>query len=194
MLHNLKVKCDLLHLKNKRDLLNQKIIFRHVRSQSYFLDMKVKCNLLHQMNNCYLVCQNVYFNAKNHALFSLIKHFTFHAYELRLDKPIKSQVQNRHNNNCKHMLSLEGSFSSMCGWQCKIMEYQLLLHYPYTVTFVTQPYDKILNIYFFLLKGEFTQITKWTRTAFTFILYSYSFILKQDGTWFWRGNKISNSL
>ena len=44
--------------------------------------------------------------------------------------------------------------------QCKIMEYQLLLHYPYTVTFVTQPYDKILNIYFFLLKGEFTQITK----------------------------------
>ena len=46
------------------------------------------------------------------------------------------------------------------------------------------PYDKILNIYFFLLKGEFPQITKGTRTAFTFILYSYSFILKQDGTWF----------
>jgi len=72
------------------------------------------------------------------------------------------------------------------------MEYQLLLHYPYTVTFVMQPYDKILNIYSFLLKGEFTQITKWTRTVFTFILYSHSFILKQDGTWFWRGNKISN--
>ena len=75
------------------------------------------------------------------------------------------------------------------------MEYQLLLHYPYTVTLIAmQPYDKILNIYFFLLKGEFTQITKGTRTASTFILYSYSFILKQDGTWFWRGNKISNLL
>ena len=75
------------------------------------------------------------------------------------------------------------------------MEYQLLLHYPYTVTLIVmQPYDKILNIYFFLLKGKFTQITNGTRTAFTFILYSYSFILKQDGTWFWRGNKISNLL
>ena len=36
MLHNLKVKCDLLHLKNKHDLLHQKIIFHHARSQSLF--------------------------------------------------------------------------------------------------------------------------------------------------------------
>ena len=40
------------------------------------------------------------------------------------------------------------------------MEYQLLLHYPYTVTFVTQPYDKILINLLFSLKGEFPQITK----------------------------------
>ena len=52
----------------------------------YFLDMKVKCNLLHQMNNCYLVRENFFFNARNHSLFCLIKHFTFYAYELRLDK------------------------------------------------------------------------------------------------------------
>lgn len=45
-----------------------------------------------------------------------------------------------------------------------------------------QPYDEILINLLFSLKGEFTQITKGTRTAFTFILYSYSFILKQDGT------------
>ena len=57
-----------------------------------------------------------------------------------------------------------------------------------------QPYDKILINLLFSLKGELTQITKGTRTAFTFILYSYSFILKQDGTWFWRGNKTSNLL
>ena len=91
----------------------KKLFFTMQEVSLYFLDMKVKCNLLHQMNNCYLVCQNFYFNARNHTLFSLIKHFTFHAYELWLSQPIKSQVHNRHNNNCKHMLSLEGSFSSI---------------------------------------------------------------------------------
>ena len=151
MLHNLKVKCDPLHLKNKHDLLHQQLFFPMQEVCLYFLCMKVKCNLLHQMNNCYLVCQNFYFNARKHAPFSLIKYFTFHAYELWRNELIKSQVHNRHNNNCKHMLSLESSFSSylMCGWQCKLMEYQLLLHYPYTVTFVTQPCDKILNTTFF---------------------------------------------
>lgn len=113
MLHNLKVKCDLLHLKNKHDLLHQKLFLAIQEVSLYFVCMKVKCNLLHQMNNCYLLCQNFYFNARNHTPFSLIKHFTFHAYELRLSKPIKSQVHNRHSNNCKHMLSLEGSFSSI---------------------------------------------------------------------------------
>ena len=96
VLLNLKVKCDLLHLNNKCDLLHQKLFFAMQEVSLYFLDVKVKCNVLHQMNNCYLVRQNFFFNARNHSLFCLIKHFTFYAYELRLDKPIKSQVQNRH--------------------------------------------------------------------------------------------------
>ena len=54
MLHNLKMKCDLLYQKNKCNLLHQKIHFLDARSHASILvisvlyNMKVNCNFIHE--------------------------------------------------------------------------------------------------------------------------------------------------
>ena len=54
VLHNLKMKCDLLYQKNKCNLLHQKIHFSRCKKSRFFLvisvlyNMKVKCNFMHE--------------------------------------------------------------------------------------------------------------------------------------------------
>ena len=60
VLHNMKVKCELLCQKNKRDLLLEKNIFCRCKKSHFIFssmlvigmlyDMMVKCNLMHQTN------------------------------------------------------------------------------------------------------------------------------------------------
>ena len=54
VLHNLKMKCDLLYQKNKCNLLHQKIHFSRCKKSRFILvisvlyNMKVKCNFMHE--------------------------------------------------------------------------------------------------------------------------------------------------
>ena len=65
VLHNMKVKCEQLCQKNKRDLLLEKNIFSQCKKSHFIFssmlvigmlyDMMVKCKLMRQINECVLI-------------------------------------------------------------------------------------------------------------------------------------------
>ena len=91
VLHNMKVKCELLFQKNKQDLLLEKNIFSRCKKSHFIFssmlvismlyDMMVKRNLMRQINYCVLMLWKFFFfHARNHTLFSSTKQVMFRAY------------------------------------------------------------------------------------------------------------------